>query len=104
MELLLGLMVIDMKENLKRIISKAMGDMFGLMVDSMKAFGVTIRCMEKVLLFGQMGASMRESIYIRKRKVMESLLGLTVVATKVSGRMASRTDVEYTVTSKGYSE
>lgn len=50
-----------MKDNSKPITSKAMVDTSGLMEDNTKVSGKTIRCMEKVLLSGQMEENMKEN-------------------------------------------
>jgi len=61
MEFSVGLMAIDMKESSNTIILKGMVDISGLMDDNTKDFGKIIKCMEKVLLYGQMAENISEN-------------------------------------------
>ena len=51
-----------MKVNSTRTTLKDMDDIPGLMVDNMKGFGKITKCMGKVLLYGRMGANIKDSI------------------------------------------
>lgn len=62
MVLFVGLTEIDMKVNLMRTTLKDMEDIPGLMVGNMKGFGKITKCMGKVLLYGRMGANIKDSI------------------------------------------
>lgn len=89
-----------MKESLRQITLRAMVATYGLTEGSSKAFGKTIRCMERELSSGAMAANTKESMSTRKRKATESLLGQTEDATKDSGKTASRTVRESTAIRK----
>jgi hypothetical protein len=87
-------MEINMKASSKPIISKAMADTYGLMGENSRDSGKTIKCMERVPLFGQMAESMKVSMSTKRKKAMENLLGLMVDATRANGKTVSRTEKE----------
>ena len=61
MEPLLGSMETSMKDNLRRITSKVMADIFGSMEESMRVSGKTTKCTERVLSSGPMVENMKEN-------------------------------------------
>lgn len=61
MEPLLGSMETSMKENLRRITSKVMADIFGSMEENMRVSGKITKCMERVLSSGPMVEDMKEN-------------------------------------------
>jgi len=81
-----------------------MVDTFGLMADSMKASGRTIKCTEEELLFGLMVESMKVNMKIRKSKATESSAGLMVALIKDNGVMENKMVEGYTVIKKGLRE
>ena len=62
MELLFGQMEVNIKENLKITIFKALVIMCGWMEDNLKVLGEIIKCMEEGFLFGQMVVNMKGNI------------------------------------------
>lgn len=59
---LLGQMVAGIKENLKRITSKDLAIILGLMAENTRDHGRTTRCMEEGYFCGQMDVNMKENI------------------------------------------
>lgn len=55
-------MVAGIKENLKRITSKDLAIILGLMAENTRDHGRTTRCMEEGYFCGQMDVNMKENI------------------------------------------
>lgn len=102
MEHLLGTMVTSIRENSKKIISKVLVIMPGLMEDNMRAPGKTTRCMEEAFSLGQMAENMRVNMSMIRKRAVGSLAGLMEEHTKEVGRTANRMAKEPTGTNKEY--
>lgn len=84
-----GLTEALIKESLKKTILMVLVFTNGLMVESMKASGKIIKCMEEGTLNGLMAENMRENIKMIKRKEMAYLYGQMVGNIKVDGKTES---------------
>jgi len=91
-EYLLILMEAHTKVNLWAILSKVTDILYGLTGNSTKGCGRAIRCMEKAILYGQMGEGTRESTLMALRKATESSTGQMGGATGATGKMANKTE------------
>ena len=90
----------DTRVSSNRTILKAMDDTHGLMVDNFKASGRTIRCMEKALSSGQMVASTKVSMFMRRKRAMECSVGLMAGIMQETGEMANKMARVFTGTRK----
>lgn len=59
---LLGQMVADIRDSLKKTTLKGLGITLGLMVDNTKVRGRIIKCMEEVYFYGQMVGNMKDNM------------------------------------------
>jgi acyl CoA:acetate/3-ketoacid CoA transferase len=56
------LTIVLIRENLKQTKSMDTGISFGVIKKNMKVFGATTKCRARVILFGQMGGDMKDSM------------------------------------------
>lgn len=96
MECINGLMDQGTKETGLIIKSKVLAYIHGQMEDSMKDTGKIIICMDKVFILGRTVESMMAIITWIRSMVTESISGLMVENTRVSGQMENKTEKEST--------
>lgn len=90
------LMEANIKASLNKTEFKVMDISSGLMENSMRDSGKTIKCMGKVTSSGQMVESMTDSMSMGKKKDMASFYGRMEECTKVNGKTTNKMEEECT--------
>lgn len=100
MELSCGMIEINMRDSLRKIIYKVLGITYGSMEDNIKVHGETIKCMVKVSSIGLMEGVTKDNMSTTKNKAMDNLTGLMDAHIKDIGKMVNKMEKEHIETKK----